>query len=149
MRQQWLPVIQKMILANQSESTILEPYLAFLVALSQGIACREISLASNKISFFEAGNDYHGFRDQENGRLYLRSDKVLVYAQKYYAAIGEKFDSTAAEVGKALLANGISIADNEAGHTRTTKKVNYKDTKSLRMLCIIEPAMAAKLAEIG
>ena len=146
---QWEAVIQQVILLTQADSTIIEPYLAFLVALSQGIACREISLASDKISFFEAGSDYHGFRDQENGRLYLRSDKVLVYAQKYYAAIGEKFDSTAAEVGKALLANGISIADNEAGHTRTTKKVNYKDTKSLRMLCIIEPAMAAKLAEIG
>ena len=149
-RQQWMPIIQKMILANQSESTILEPYLAFLVALSQGIACREISLASDKLSFFEAGSDYHGFRDQENSRLYLRSERVFGYVQKYYAAVGEKFDSSAVEIGKALLANGISIADNEAGHKRTTKKVSYKkDSPSLRMICIREAAMAAKLAEIG
>ena len=147
---QWEAVIQQVILLTQAESTIIEPYLAFLVALSQGIAGNDIVLASNKESFFLARNEYSGFRDQENGRLYLRSERIFCYVQKHYAAVGEKFDSTATEVGKALLANGISIADNEAGHTRTTKKVSYKkDGPSLRMICIREAAMAAKLAEIG
>lgn len=148
MLQQWEAVIQKVILANQVESTTSEPYLAFLMALSQGIACNDIALASNKESFFLGKIDYFGFRDQENGRLYLRGEKVFGYVQKYYAAMGEKFESNSTEIGKALLHNGISIADNEAGHNRTTKKVSHKK-QSLRTICILEAAMAAKLEEIG
>jgi hypothetical protein len=143
---QWTELIRIVILENQNDSTICEPYIAYLDALVQGIATGDILLANDKETFFQSGREYFGFYDKQHERTYLNYHKVFKYVERYYADLRGSFETTPREIHKVLYEQGLSEGYQEKGRNRYLKKMAHNGEKS-QMLCLKHSAVEAALSE--
>lgn len=141
----WEGYLLELILENQNDSMLCEPYIAFLDALMQGIASGDIPMAETKDAFFNSTKEYIGYSDKDGEKMYLNPQKVFKYIDRYYADMRKSFVATESDILSALLQNGISEGYKEkTGQYRKVKKVSHGKIQ-LKMLCLKRPAVDTAL----
>lgn len=142
----WLEIIHGLILDNEIESAMCEPYIAYLEALREGIACGDIILAKDREQYFQSGREYFGYKDDNREILCLNPLKCYKYAEKYLSDMRIAFPATSNEINKALYGHGLTEGYRERNRVRYLKKVTCND-KNTQMLFLRYAAVESTFQE--
>lgn len=118
--EQWIEVIQEIVLENQRYSKISEPYKLFAYAINQGLGTGAVILAADKKQYSsDNSNGYWGYIDLHAGLYMLNPDKCFEFVERFYQKKGGSFQASDTAVYREFLENEISVGYQEASKKKT------------------------------
>ena len=128
----WQKIIVDLLLKNQNDVRILEPYQQFLMTLQQAIATGTLLIATTKEEFEKDGNRYVGFSRPAEGDMeyVLNPYKTLNFVRRYLFDAGKELVSDATTIWKELFEHGISKGYVSGTRNRYFKRIKLHDNQA-------------------
>ena len=129
---QWQNIIYQLILYNDQVCAKVEPYKLFLIAISTGIAQRQILIADTREEFKEKADICFGY--WESGFLKIDAHRSYNFALTFNKNYG--FNSTDNEIWNELLNKNISEGYEQKNHKAKPLKLIKINDSSIKILCL-------------
>jgi len=150
----WCQVIQDVMIINEEQAKISEPWQQCLQALQQGIGTGAVLLAGDKTEYEQGAARYNGFiRKTHNELQYvLAPEKTIVFVRRWMEDLGRTLVSDQKTLFKKFYENNVSIGyinkDGRGGiRTRYLKRIKLNGQLT-EMLIINVQAMSEMLKKL-
>jgi hypothetical protein len=150
----WCQVIQDVMLINEEQAKVSEPWQQCLQALQQGIGTGAVLLARDKSEYEQGAARYNGFiRKTQNELQYvLAPEKTIVFVRRWMEDLGRTLVSDQKTLFKKFYENNVSIGyvnkDGRGGiRTRYLKRIKLNGQLT-EMLIINVLAMSEMLKKL-
>lgn len=131
---EWISILQSVMLENQYLCNQEEPYRLFLEALMQSYAQKIIQICNSKSEYELTAKFSYGYIEQNI--LKLEPNKIFDYVMTYYSHIGRGFSATSNDVISVLYEKGVIDAYEQKNHkAKMLKTVVINGVKS-KFLCL-------------
>ena len=146
MQNDWLPTLQRTMMANETICRQEDPWRMFIRAVLTGTAEKLFPVAPSKETFMQNTATCAGFF--EGDCLKILPDRAYEFSGTYLAKSGQKLNAPLDDILSALLEQGISEGYAEKGRAkpRPTKKMKLNGT-TVPILCIQWSVAHEKLEE--
>lgn len=131
---EWISILQNLIIENQYLCNQEEPYRLFLEALMQSYAQKIIQICNSKSEYELTAKFSYGYMEQNI--LKLDPDKIFEYVMTYYSHIGRGFSATLNDIISILYEKGVVDAYEQKNHkAKMLKSVVINGIKT-KFLCL-------------
>lgn len=131
---EWISILQSVMLENQYLCNQEEPYRLFLEAVMQSYAQKIIQICNSKSEYELTAKFSYGYIEQNI--LKFEPDKIFEYVMTYYSHIGRGFSATLNDIISILYEKGVVDAYEQKNHKAKMLKSVVLNGIKTKFLCL-------------